>query len=117
MDKLKFTEKIPLVFKNKYLLTIILFLVLLLFFDSNNIISRIKNKRELNQLKAEKEYYLDKIQTDSEKLRELRTDNENLEKFAREQYRMKEPDEDIYVIISQEEEKANIKNTSPKKKR
>ncbi|HHU34496.1 MAG TPA: septum formation initiator family protein [Bacteroidetes bacterium] len=104
-------EKIPPVFKNKYVITIILFLLWIIFFDANNLISRVKERMELNKLKAEKEYYLEKIESDSSRLMELRTDNENLEKFAREQYRMKNPDEDIYIIISPEEEKKNIKDT------
>jgi cell division protein FtsB len=104
-------EKIPPVFKNKYVITIILFLLWIIFFDANNLISRVREKMELNKLKAEKEYYLEKIESDSSRLMELRTDNENLEKFAREQYRMKNPDEDIYIIISPEEEKKNIKDT------
>lgn len=104
-------EKIPPVFKNKYVITIILFLLWIIFFDANNLISRVREKMELNKLKAEKEYYLEKIESDSSRLMELRTDDENLEKFAREQYRMKNPDEDIYIIISPEEEKKNIKDT------
>ncbi|HHU35333.1 MAG TPA: septum formation initiator family protein [Bacteroidetes bacterium] len=104
-------EKIPPVFKNKYVITIILFLLWIIFFDANNLISRVRERMELNKLKAEKEYYLEKIESDSSRLMELRTDNENLEKFAREQYRMKNPDEDIYIIISPEEEKKNIKDT------
>ncbi|MGI5914500.1 MAG: FtsB family cell division protein [Bacteroidales bacterium] len=104
-------EKIPPVFKNKYVITIILFLLWIIFFDANNLISRVRERMELNKLKAEKEYYLEKIESDSSRLMELRTDDENLEKFAREQYRMKNPDEDIYIIISPEEEKKNIKDT------
>jgi hypothetical protein len=38
----------------------------------------------LNKLRNEKEYYANKIEEDSRKLKELSTDNDNLEKFARE---------------------------------
>lgn len=91
-------EKIPPLFRNKYLLAIIVFLAVILFIDSNNLIERAKDNRKLRELKAEKEYYINKIETENEKLRELQTDNDNLEKFAREQFLMKRPDEDIYVI-------------------
>lgn len=61
--------------------------------------------RELHKLRNEKEYYVNKIEEDSRKLMELKTDNDNLEKFAREQYRMKKPDEDLYIVLSPREER------------
>jgi cell division protein FtsB len=80
--------------------------VWILLFDSNNLLDRVKDLRHLNQLEKDKEYYLEKIEIDAQKLKELRTDNENLEKFAREQYLMKKDNEDIFVII----EKDNKRN-------
>jgi cell division protein FtsB len=37
----------------------------------------------------------------------LKTDNDNLEKFAREQYRMKKADEDLYIIMTPSEDRKN----------
>ncbi|MBS1232219.1 MAG: hypothetical protein H6R35_1057, partial [Bacteroidetes bacterium] len=42
MIKFKFIEKIPPFLRNKYLLTIIIFVVWLLLLDSNNLIYRYK---------------------------------------------------------------------------
>lgn len=92
------TKAFP-VFKNKYVLTSLIFFVWLIFFDQNNLIARFNEVKKLNKLKAEKEYYRQKIETDQKRLNELHTDKDNLEKFAREQYLMKRPDEDIYVVI------------------
>lgn len=50
-------------------------------------------------MEAAKIYYQDKIKSDSYKLQELRTDRENLEKFAREQYYMKKDDEDVFIVV------------------
>ncbi|OFY64862.1 MAG: hypothetical protein A2V64_04080 [Bacteroidetes bacterium RBG_13_43_22] len=105
MIKFKFIDKIPAAFRNKYLLTILIFLIWLLLLDSNNLIARYKEIRELNKLRNDKEYYMKKIEIDKKKLRELKTDNENLEKFAREQYRMKKPDEDLYIILTPHEDR------------
>jgi len=111
MIRFKFIEKIPPVFRNKYLLTIIIFLVWLLLFDSNNLIARYKEMKELQQLRTDREYYIQRIRVDGQKLHELKTDNHNLEKFAREQYRMKKPDEDLYIILTpQEDRKITRKN-------
>jgi cell division protein FtsB len=54
--------------------------------------------RKIHNLEKEKEYYLQKIENDRNRLKELQTNSENLEKFAREQYYMKKPNEDIFVI-------------------
>ena len=111
MIRFKFIEKIPAVFRNKYLLTIIIFFIWLLLFDSNNLIARYKGLRELRKLKTDREYYLKRIEADKQKLHELKTDNHNLEKFAREQYLMKKPDEDLYIILTpQEDRKITRKN-------
>ncbi len=61
--------------------------------------------RELNNLKNDKEYYTKKIEVDSKKLRELKTDNQSLEKFAREQYHMKKADEDLYIVLTPSEDR------------
>ncbi|MFH0841095.1 MAG: hypothetical protein V1903_00610 [Bacteroidota bacterium] len=105
MIRFKFIDRIPAVFRNKYILTILIFLIWLLFLDSNNLVSRYKEIRELNRLRKDREYYLKKIEADRRKLFELKTDNDNLEKFAREQYRMKKPDEDLYIILSPREDR------------
>jgi cell division protein FtsB len=105
MIRFKLIEKIPAVFRNKYLLTIIIFLIWLLLFDSNNLIARYKEMRELRKLKTDREYYIKRIEADSQKLHELKTDNHNLEKFAREQYLMKKPDEDLYIILTPSEDR------------
>jgi cell division protein FtsB len=105
MQRFDFIEKIPPVLRNKYILTIVVFVVWLLLFDSNNLITRYKELKELRKLKTDREYYINKIETDRKKLHELKTDNHNLEKFAREQYRMKKPDEDLYIILTPSEDR------------
>jgi cell division protein DivIC len=94
-EKLK---KVIKPFRNKYLLTIIVFLVWMLFFDNHNLLDRGSYYHDIFILKQQKEYYLKKIQLDKTRLNELRTDASNLEKFAREQYLMKKDNEDIYLI-------------------
>jgi cell division protein FtsB len=58
-----------------------------------------KNHNKLEKLKTEKRYFEEKIETDRQKIEELQTSSENLEKFAREQFKMKKENEDIFVII------------------
>ena len=112
MMKFKFIEKIPPSLRNKYLLTIILFIFWLLLLDSNNLISRYKEIKNLRKLRTDKEYYSKRIEDDKRKLQELRTDNQNLEKFAREQYRMKKPDEDLYIVMTPQENRKIKRKTN-----
>jgi cell division protein DivIC len=105
MIRLKFIDRVPPVFRNKYILTIIIFFIWLLMLDSNNLIARYKDIRELHKLRNDREYYLKRIEIDRNKLQELKTDDHNLEKFAREQYRMKKPDEDLYIILTPREDR------------
>jgi Septum formation initiator. len=107
--RFNFTDKIPAIFRNKYVLTIIIFFVWVLLLDSNNLITRYKEMKELNKLKVDREYYIKRIDEDKQKLHELKTDNHNLEKFAREQYRMKKPDEDLYIILTPSEDRKNTR--------
>jgi len=101
--KSKFIERIPPFLRNKYLLTIIIFLIWIVLLDSNNLISRRKEMKNLKKLRADREYYVQRIEEDKRKLHELKTDDRNLEKFAREQYRMKKADEDLYIVLTPQE--------------
>lgn len=86
------------VLKNKYVLTLIIFFLWILLFDRNNLIERHRNLKKLHQLEKEKKDYIERIRKDKKQLEELKSSNENLEKFAREQYFMKKEDEVIFII-------------------
>jgi len=90
------------ILRNKYILTLLVLFIWLLIFDRNNLIDRIKYLRAVNEMEKQKMYYIEKIKEDSTRLNQLKTDNENLEKFAREQYFMKKDNEEVFVIIEEE---------------
>lgn len=92
------------IFSKKYLLASVIFIIWLILFDGNNLIDRISALRKLHQLERDKKYYTEKIKSDSKKLEELKTNNDNLEKFAREQYLMKKDNEEIFIIIDKNKE-------------
>jgi cell division protein FtsB len=103
--RFKYAEKIPPFFRNKYFLTVTIFIIWLLLLDTNNLIDRYSQMRELSKLKQDREYYKKKIEEDRRKLNELKTDNDNLEKFAREQYRMKKKNEDLFIVVTPKEDR------------
>ncbi|MDD4637131.1 MAG: septum formation initiator family protein [Bacteroidales bacterium] len=83
---------------NKYILVIGVFIFYILFLDENSLMHRMRLTAQQRELKKEIKYYRDKIDQDAKKLEELHSSDENLEKFAREQYLMKQPDEEIFII-------------------
>lgn len=87
--------------KNKYVLTISVFAIWMLFFDQNNVVDRLRMTSEIRQLDAEREYYREQIEKDSIRLQELTTNKDNLEKYAREQFLMKKKNEDVFVVIEE----------------
>ena len=92
-----FKSLLPLL-HNKYSLSLILFFVWIVFFDSNNIIDRIYNLRNVHKLEKDIMFYNEKIIDDRTRLDELQSNPSNLEKFAREHYLMKRDNEDIFII-------------------
>lgn len=84
--------------KNKYFIAGMIFLVWIMFFDDNNLMAHRRNKKRLAALKAQQEYYNEKIAADNRKIEELRSGQENLEKYAREQFYMSKPDEDVFIV-------------------
>lgn len=95
-----FRHLLFILFMNKYTITSLIFLVWLTFFDRNNLVEKMQLRSKIATLKKEKAYYQDKIEEDNRKIKELLSSKENLEKFAREQYLMKRPNEDIFVIVN-----------------
>ena len=99
MMKRNFWHKVYSVFINKYFLSLVGFSVWVIFFDQHNLVDRYKSKQRLNQLKQDTVFYQKKIRSDRESIRLLKTNPQNLERFAREQYLMKAPDEEVFVIL------------------
>ena len=84
--------------QHKYLITIVAFLVIIVFLDENSLIQRNKHRQEINALTAEIEKYRKQYEEDTETLKELMNNPQVLEKIAREKYKMKKPNEDIFVF-------------------
>ncbi|MBT3384581.1 MAG: septum formation initiator family protein [Prolixibacteraceae bacterium] len=102
MEKQGLKESIVRLLSNKYFIASILFLAWLFFFDENSIIVQQKNNQQLKELIQQEEYYIERIASDRQKLENLKSGKEELEKFAREQYYMSKPDEDIFIVVEED---------------
>ena len=85
-------------FRNKYFLVSVAFVVFMIFFDKNDIFSQYQYYKQVSKLKQERDFYQKEITKVNQDLDELSSDPKKLEKFAREKYLMKKDNEDVFVI-------------------
>jgi cell division protein DivIC len=97
-------EKINIVLpllRNKYVITGLVFMVWIGFFDQNNLVDRFSLNSRISDLEKQRAHYQAQIEDNLHRMEELKGSHENLEKFAREQYLMKKPDEELFIIIEE----------------
>lgn len=93
--------RIPSFLRNKYLLAFVIVLVWLLFFDTHSYVRQWRMKRQLNELRSQRDYYQEEIMRDSMAIEKLTNDPEALERYAREKYLMKRRGEDVFIIVEE----------------
>src|SRR5688500_3037023 len=99
---MRFFAAIPSIFKNKYLLTGIAFVVWMLFFDSDDYFVQADRRSELNNLQESKEYFTSEIEKERRFSEELRSNPAAIEKLAREKYFMKKDNEELFLVRTPE---------------
>jgi cell division protein FtsB len=90
--------KLVKVIRNKYFIAGTLFIAWIIFFDQSNLIDWANAIIDVRRQKLEKRYYEQEIARTREKLRELQSNRDSLEKFARETYYYLEDGEEIFII-------------------
>jgi len=91
-------KKILAIVTNKFLLTLLVFAVWMSYFDQNDYFAQRAQKQELKDVNDNIAYLNKEIARLETEKKELENDPQKLEQFAREQYRMKKDNEDVYVI-------------------
>ena len=94
--------KLPKFAGNFYFLFSLFFLAWMLFVDANDLFTQFQLNQQRRNLEDEKAYYMEKIREVKKDREELLSNDQRLEKFAREKYLMKKPSEDLYIVIEQE---------------
>lgn len=79
-------------------MTILAFIVWLLFFDQYDLFRQLEFRTEVNKLEEDKAYFQSQIEGTKAELSGLLDDKAKLERFAREKYYMKRDNEEIFVI-------------------
>lgn len=92
-------------FRNKYIMSSVVFVIWLSFFDRNDLFTQWDRSKELKKLEDSKEYYETEIAGTKKDLVELNNNPAVLEKFAREKFYLKRPNEEIFVVDDSTAEK------------
>lgn len=95
--------------RHKYLLTIIFGLALVCVIDENSLRKYATYQLRINELKSEIEAYEQQFERDSVRLRALTNDPKGVERIARERYFMKRPNEEIFIMSTDEMKKEDVK--------
>jgi len=81
----------------KYAITLIVFLVVFLFIGDQSLIQFVRRGREIRQLEQQRDMYREGAEKAQREIQTLHQPD-SLERYAREQYFMHTPNEDIYLV-------------------
>lgn len=98
-------EKFISLIRNKYLLAGVAFLVWMSFFDRYDFATQFSYQQQKNNLIHEKEYYESEVTSIEQAIKDVQFNQNEIQRIAREKYKMKKDKEDIYVITEIEEPK------------
>ncbi|RTE53475.1 septum formation initiator family protein [Arenibacter aquaticus] len=82
---------------NMYVLVLTVFVVWMLFFDTNSLLIHWELQKQIDNLEKQRDFLHEEIEKDKKIIEKL-SHPEELEKFAREQYYLKKKNEEIYLI-------------------
>lgn len=86
-------------FTNKYFITAILFLLLMIFFDQNDWFTQHARVKELEETQAKIDHLNSEIDRMDKSLNDINSSNAKVEEYAREKYHEKRDGEDVYLIV------------------
>ena len=88
-------------FRNVYILITTVFLIWILFLDSNSVVVNIKLKSQINDLENKINQLQKEIEIDKKLITSLKN-LDSLEKYGREKHFMKKQNEEIFIIEIEE---------------
>ena len=94
------TRGIPAPLRNKYFLVLVFFSMWMIFFDKHGLYDNWGLSQKVNQMEADRNYYIERIEEVKEDRKDL---HNNIEKYGRENYFMKKDNEDVFIFETEEE--------------
>lgn len=84
---------------NKYVITICLFLIWMVFFDKTSFLVINELNGEINKYEDQLDYYKTEYEKNDQFYKKLMNNKSEKEKYARENYFMKKPNEEIFILV------------------
>ncbi|MDR1779472.1 MAG: septum formation initiator family protein [Tannerella sp.] len=84
---------------NKYVLVVVASLIITFTIGDSNLYVRYKYDEQIRELESEIRAYRKEIEENQKRLDEMRNSKESIERYAREEFFMKKPDEDVFIIV------------------
>ena len=81
----------------KYVITILIFMVVMVFFGDQSLINYVRRSREIRHLEEQRDSYREGIKR-AEKGLQVLQNTDSLERYAREHYYMHAENEDVYLL-------------------
>lgn len=91
--------KVLKIITNKYLITFVAFLLLMLFFDQNDWFTQHTRRKQLDATQQNIDFLRQESERMEHEIDQLHANPRHLEKYAREKYHEKRDNEDVYLII------------------
>ncbi|WP_294210761.1 septum formation initiator family protein [uncultured Chryseobacterium sp.] len=85
---------------NKYTITIALFLVWMVFFDKTSFLVINELNGEIGKYEEQLQYYKTEYEKNDAFYKKLMNNKSEKEKYARENYFMKKPNEEIFILVA-----------------
>ena len=85
---------------NKYTLTIAVFFMWMIFFDNTSFLVVNDLNKEINRYEEQLNYYKSEYKKNDDYYKKLMNNKEEKQKFARENYFMKKPNEEIFIMVA-----------------
>jgi cell division protein DivIC len=102
---MKLFAHIPTWLKNKYLVAIVAFGILMLFFDKNDVFLQLQRANRAKELEKTEAHQNILIMETQQELGFLKNSVQTIEKYAREKYMMKKDNEDLFIVNTVQERK------------
>ena len=91
-------EKVLNIIRNKYIIAIAAFVIWMSFFDRHDIPTQLNYMKEKASLEKERDFYLKENEQIIETIKNIKDNKQEIQRIAREKYKMKKDNEDIYVV-------------------
>jgi len=91
-------ERFLVLIQNKYLIAGVAFFIWMCFFDRYDLSTQFAYQQEKNKLERERVFYESEITRIEKAIKDVQYNPSEIQRIARERYKMKKDNEDIYVI-------------------